>query len=219
MAQLLFGIDVSKYQKEIDWKTVKASGVKFAMIRCGYRGLETGRILEDQYFRKNVEGAINNGIYVGVYFFSAAINEDEAREEAAVVLNLIKGYDIKYPVAYDFEAFKPDNNRTDNLSKEQINKNAEAFLSYIKSHGYIASLYGSSSPLNNTWNESLRSNYDVWVAHYGANKPSYTGKYSIWQCTSGASVPGISGRVDVDIDYYYYMKYHINYLICQLLNY
>ena len=202
------GIDVSYYQGDIDWTQVANSGVKFAMIRCGGRGLSTGAIFEDSKFREYVQGAIDNGIYVGIYFYSAAISEEEAIQEAAAVVEMIKDYDIKYPVAYDFENFYPDDYRTDNLSYEQINANGKAFLSYIESAGYTAMLYGSSSPLTTIWDNEIRSNYDVWVAHYGVSSPSYTGNYNMWQCTSTGSVPGISGNVDIDIDYSYYMSLH-----------
>ena len=202
------GIDVSYYQGNVNWKEVASSGVKFAIIRCGGRGLTTGAIFEDTKFREYVQGAIDNGIYVGIYFYSAAINEEEALQEAAAVVNMIKGYDIRYPVAYDFENFSSAGYRTDGLSIEQINKNGKTFLSYIRNAGYTAMLYGSSSPLNTKWDSEIRSNYDVWVAHYKAEKPSYTGNYNIWQYTSEGSVPGISGNVDIDIDYTYYMRLH-----------
>lgn len=203
------GIDVSKWQGDINWTQVAESGVKFAMIRAGYRGVETGTIYKDEYFEKNIQGALNNGIYVGVYFYSAAINEEEAIQEAAAVLELVNGYDIKYPIAYDFEEYTPRGIRTDNLTSEQMNKNAQAFLGYIKSKGYQGCLYGSASYLKSTWKMSEFSEYSTWVAHYYVSKPSYTGKYDLWQCTDNAIVPGITtGAVDVDIDYSFYFKYN-----------
>ena len=208
------GIDVSAWQENIDWSAVAASGVKFAMLRCGVRGATEGKITEDKYFKQNVQGAINNGIYVGVYFYSMAINEAEAVEEAEFVLNLINGYDIKYPVCYDFETYTDEFSssgtpyRTNGLSTEQMNKNASAFLSHIQSRGYIACLYGSASYLKDTWDMNSFANYDTWVAHYYVSKPSYTGNYNLWQYTDNATVPGIKGAVDVDVDYTYYFRYH-----------
>ena len=202
------GIDVSYYQGDIDWSAVASSGVKFAIIRCGYRGYSTGKIVEDSRFEEYIEGAIENGIYVGVYFYSTAITEEEALQEAVTVVDLIKDYDIKYPVAYDFEDFGTTGKRTDGLSNEQINANAKVFLDYINSQGYTASLYGSTSYLNSIWDEELRSNYDVWVAQYGRTAPTYTGSYTMWQYTSSGQVSGISGYVDIDIDYEYYMNYN-----------
>ena len=202
------GIDVSSWQGDIDWNQVSKSGVKFAIIRCGYRGRTEGKLFEDFCFKKNIEGAINNGIYVGVYFFSTALNEQEAIEEANVTLDLIRGYDIKYFVAYDFETFIPDGDRTDNLSVEQINKNGRAFLNKIKENGYTPCMYGSSSYLKDKWKMNEFSDCSTWVAHYNTNKPSYTEKYDMWQCTSNAQVNGITGPVDVDVDYKYYFKYN-----------
>jgi len=208
--EAVIGIDVSRHQADIDWRQVADSGVKFAMIRCAYRGLTGGAIYEDSYFRKNVEGAINNGIYVGVYFYSTALNETEAIEEAQVTLNMVKGYDIKYPIAYDFENFEVDNNRTDNLPVDQINRNAHAFLSYIRANGYMASLYGSANYLKNIWdmNSFEAAGYDTWVAHYYVNQTSYNRRYHMWQYTDAAIIPGISTPVDVDIDYAYYFMYN-----------
>ncbi len=197
------GIDVSAWQEDIDWQQVANSGVKFAILRCCYRGTTDGKLYEDKYFKKNIEGAINNGIYVGVYCYSAALNEDEAIEEANMTLDLIKGYDIKYFVAYDYEEWEPKGHRTDNLSLEQINKNGEAFLSKIRENGYTATLYGSAYYVNNSWDSKITSNNDVWVAHYYQAKPNCE-KYNIWQYSDQGQVPGIKGNVDIDVDNTYY---------------
>ena len=199
------GIDVSYYQGDIDWKKVASSGVKFAIIRCGYRGNSQGTIVKDKKFDKNITEAIKNKIPVGVYFYSTAINETEAIQEAKTVVNWVKDYELKYFIAYDFEDFNTaDGRRTEGLSQEQINKNAKAFLNYIKNSGYRAVLYGSSYYLNDFWNMTEFTEFDTWVAHYNVSRPSYKGKYQMWQCTSNGSVPGIIGNVDVDIDYNYY---------------
>lgn len=202
------GIDVSSWQGEIDWGKVSNSGVKFAIIRVGFRTTVSGELKVDAYAKKNIEGAINNGIYVGVYCYSTALNEAEALEEAALVLDVIRGYDIKYFVAYDFEDFTPQGYRTDNLSKEQMNKNARAFLNSVKEAGYIPCLYGSSYPLRDYWKMNEFSDCATWVAHYNTNKPSYTGHYDMWQLSSSGAVDGISGAVDMDIDYTYYFEYN-----------
>jgi GH25 family lysozyme M1 (1,4-beta-N-acetylmuramidase) len=211
----VIGIDVSSHQGKIDWKQVAASGAKFAIIRCGYRGATEGGLIEDDYFAENIKGALNNGLYVGIYFYSMAITENEAIEEAQFTLNLISGYDIKYPVIYDFEDFTDSYGsktgtpyRTNGLSYEQMNKNAKAYLSYIKSKGYNASMYGSAYNLRDIWDMSSLSEYDTWVAHYYVNKPNYSGKYTMWQYTDSGRVSGISENVDIDVDYTYYFKYH-----------
>jgi len=201
------GIDVSYHQGNIDWKKVSESGVKFAMIRCGFRGYGAkGTLVEDVKFKEYIKGALDNGIKVGVYFYSMALNEEEALQEAKMTVDLIKNYNVTYPVAYDFESFtNRDGYRTNDLSHEQINKNAQVFLKYVKSCGYTGTLYGSTSYLNDIWNMKAFSEYDTWVAHYGVNKPTYNGNYQMWQYTETAVVPGINdNKVDVDIDYYYF---------------
>ena len=200
----VIGIDVSRHQGEINWKQVAESGVKFAIIRCGFRGTSLGVLYEDPTFDQNVKGALENGIYVGAYLYSTALNEEEALQEAYLVYNKIKDYDIKYPVYYDFEDFNPDNNRTDYMDVAQINANARIFMNYLKSKGYNAALYGSANYLKNKWESDITAEYDVWVAHYYVNKPNYSGQYQLWQYTDKAQVPGISTRVDVDVDYCYW---------------
>lgn len=203
------GIDVSAHQADINWSKVAKAGVKFEILRCGYRGLTGGEIYKDKYFKQNIEGAINNGIYVGVYFYSTALNEKEALEEANFTLDMIKGYDIKYFVAYDFENFEPDENRTDYLDVGQINKNALTFLNRIKEKGYTACLYGSASFFSDYWKMSNFKNFDVWTAHYGVSSPKMNSiKYHMWQYCDYGTVSGISGDVDIDIDYTYYFKYN-----------
>ena len=199
------GVDVSSWQENIDWKAVANAGVKFAIIRCCYRTTVSGELLIDKYYKQNIEGAINNGIYVGAYCYSAAINEDEAIEEANLLLDLIKGYDIKYCVAFDYEEFGYESHRTYNLSLDQVNKDALAFLSKIKDAGYIASLYGSASFFTEYWDMSKFTDYDVWAAHWGQDRPKCD-RYNMFQYSATGRVPGISGDVDVDIDYTYYLK-------------
>lgn len=195
------GIDVSKYQKNIDWKKVKESGVEFAIIRCGYRGYGSGEILMDPYFEQNISGALKNGIKVGIYFFSAAINESEAREEARWVVNVISKYRITYPVAYDFESFGLG--RLQGLTAKDITNNANAFLSYIRSSGYTPMMYASKNAYNQRWETSRITGCKFWLAHY-TSQTDYKGKYHIWQYTSKGSVPGISGYVDMNIAYFKY---------------
>ena len=195
------GIDVSKWQGYIDWKKVKNSGIEFAMIRIGYRGSSVGNIVMDPYFEQNIKGALSNGIYVGIYFFSMATTEEEAIQEAAWTVDIIKKYNIVNPVAYDFESF--GQGRVANVSNEQINKNAVAFLNYIKSNGYDAMMYGSKNAFNTKWTMSKFSNFKIWLAHYTENT-DYTGRYNMWQYTSKGSVNGINGNVDMNIAYFKY---------------
>lgn len=198
------GIDVSKYQKDINWSQVKNSGVEFAIIRCGYRGYGSGEILMDPYFEQNITGALKNGIKVGIYFYSAAINENEAKEEARWVVNVIKKYKITYPVAYDYESFGLG--RLEGLSVKQNTDNAIAFLKYIKSAGYTPMMYASRNAYYQRWETQRITGCKFWLAHYNVEKSDYTGTYHMWQYTSKGTVPGINGYVDMDIAYFSYSK-------------
>lgn len=193
------GIDVSKWQGNINWTKVKQSGVEFAMIRVGYRGSSTGKIVMDPYFTKNVQGALANNIHVGIYFFSMARTEAEAIEEADWVINAIKRYHVTYPVAFDLESFGQD--RLAGVSNEQLNKNAVAFLNRIQSAGYTPMHYGSKSKFGAIWNMNILNKYKIWLAHY-TDKTNYAGKYNMWQYTSKGQVPGINGNVDLNIAYF-----------------
>lgn len=199
------GIDVSSHNGEIDWAKVKADGVQFAMIRLGYRGYLTGKIVLDAAFEYNIENAYKNGIDVGVYFYSTATNETEALEEAAYVVEVIKakeekGIKLTYQIAYDFEEFynKDDRTRAKGLTSAQISKNTAAFLDYIKSAGYKPMLYAGKNPVKTYWEPSVASKYDFWLAHY-TEATEYTGKFFMWQYTSSGKVNGIDGRVDLNI--------------------
>lgn len=200
-----YGIDVSSHNKAIDWAAVKASNVKFAMIRCGYRGYLTGKIVMDSSFEYNIENAYKNGISVGVYFYSTATNELEAMEEAAYVVELVKakaqiGIKLSYPIAYDFEEFynTDDRSRAKFLSKSQISSDASAFLEYIKSSGYNPMFYAGKNPMKNNFESYLASKYNFWLANY-ANATEYAGKFFMWQFTSSGSINGIAGRVDFNV--------------------
>ena len=201
------GIDVSYWQGNIDWKAVADSGIDFAILRVGYRGYSSGKMFEDSTFARNARGAIANGIKIGVYFYSAAINEDEALQEAAWVCNRISGYGITYPVVYDFEDF--GKYRCAELTGADVTKNALAFLNYVSSRGYSPMMYANPSDLSKYIS---RSSFPMkfWLAHYvkGApeKKSSYSGSYQMWQYTSQGTVPGISGPVDMNIAYFGFKK-------------
>jgi len=143
------GIDISEFQHKIDWEKVASSNIDFVMIRCGYRNLSNDELHVDKNFEYNISEANRFNIPVGVYFYSTAINKKEALEEASFVLNLIKDYNITYPVAYDFELFQAK--RTKGVSDETINDNALYFLDYIKTHGYNGMLYTNLQALKNHW--------------------------------------------------------------------
>ena len=190
------GIDVSLYQKEIDWKKVAASGIDFAIIRCGFRGSASGRMVEDSFFRRNIEGAIAEGIDVGVYFFTQAINEKEAIEEADMVLALCKEYELDYPMFIDTE--KGPNGRANGLDKETRTRVIKAFCERITEAGHRAGVYASTSWYRNQLNAKELEQYCIWVAQYNV-ECTYKGKADYWQYTSKGQIAGIEGYVDMDI--------------------
>ena len=192
------GIDVSKWNGGIDWKAVKNSGVSYVIIRCGYRGSTTGALIEDPKFRSNIQGAQNAGLKVGVYFFTQAVNEVEAVEEASMVLSLIKGYNISYPVFLDVEA---SNGRGDAISADTRTAVCRAFCQTIQNSGYKAGIYANKTWFTSYMNTPSLTGYKIWLAQYAA-APSYTRtKYDMWQYSSKGKVSGISGNVDMNISY------------------
>lgn len=196
-----FGIDVSAHQGRINWAAVRAAGVDFAMIRCGFRGYGTGAICEDAYFKTNVAGATANGIKVGIYFYSAAINENEAVEEAVWVISKIKTYRITYPVVYDFEDYQ--RHRCANVDGAQATRNAHTFLNLVRQAGYDPMMYANKSDLTSRISRAAFSGYKMWLAHY-TSQTDYSGSYNMWQYTSKGSVSGINGYVDMNIAYFSY---------------
>ena len=194
-----FGIDVSKWQQEIDWEKVAAAGVQFAIIRCGYRGSASGCLVEDPYFVRNIEGAKNAGIRVGVYFFTQAVNEVEAVEEASMVATLCRDYELDYPVFIDTEG-AGGQGRADALSVDERTAVCNAFCKTIESEGYEAGIYASRCWFYEKLHDDELQDYFLWVAEY-RNEPIYTGNYKMWQYTSSGYIDGISTRVDMDISY------------------
>jgi GH25 family lysozyme M1 (1,4-beta-N-acetylmuramidase) len=192
------GIDVSKYQGNIDWGAVASSGISFAIIRAGYRGASTGALIEDPYFKKNIAGATKAGIKVGVYFFTQAISEAEAIEEASMVLSLVSGYKVTYPIFIDSE--NASGGRANGLDSGTRTAVVKAFCQTIANGGYKAGVYASKSWFGSKLNASALSNYCIWVAQYNTSC-TYSGKYNLWQYTSQGTVSGISGNVDMNISY------------------
>ena len=197
------GIDVSQFQGTINWKSVANSGINYAMIRAGYRGYGNGGLAEDTKFKKNFGEAVANGLKVGVYFYSAAINNAEAKRDAEYVINILNKYgyqnQVSMPIAIDLELVSGVNTRDKNLSKQVRTGIANTFCQTIASYGYTPMVYACKSFLN----DNLYANqipYDIWVAQYNS-KCTYNGKYTIWQYTSSGKVSGISGNVDCNICY------------------
>ena len=192
------GIDVSKFQGSIDWNAVKADGITFAIIRCGYRGYGSGALVEDSTYRANIRGAINAGLKVGVYFYSQATNEAEAVEEASMVLSLVSGYSLPLGVYYDTEKVAGDTGRADTISAAQRTACAVAFCETIRNSGYSAGVYSYASWFYNSLNFANISKYNTWIAQY-RDTLSFSYKYNIWQYTGSGHVNGISKPVDMNI--------------------
>lgn len=193
------GIDVSKWNEEIDWEKVKDAGIEYAIIRCGYRGASSGALVIDPNFTENIEGAIAADIPVGVYFFTQAVTESEAVEEASMVIHLIEEYDVDYPVFLDSES-AGGKGRADDLSVEQRTTVHNAFLQTIAAAGYETGVYGSRNWLEKQLDMERLSDYNTWLAEY-TEAPGYPEYYHIWQYTSKGTVPGISTRVDLNLCY------------------
>ncbi len=192
------GIDVSAYQPKIDWEQVKNAGIDFAMIRLGYRGYSTGKLDLDDCFLKHMEGALSAGLDVGVYFFSQALTPEEAQEEAEYVLTWLEGYDINYPVAFDWEEVEEESARTNQMNMLMLTACAEAFCKTVEEAGYKSSVYFNQAYGYEQLNlVSLRS-YGFWLAEY-APSPTFAYDFDMWQYSNKGTVPGIDGPVDLNI--------------------
>lgn len=193
------GIDVSKWNKTIDWDAVKDAGIEFAIIRCGYRGAVNGALVLDPMYEQNIRGAIEADIPVGVYFFTQAVDEVEAIEEASAVISLIEEYDVDYPVFLDSES-TGGAGRADGLAADERTKIHKAFLETIAAAGYETGIYGSRNWLNDQVDMEELSSYKTWLAEY-AEVPEYDGYYHMWQYTSKGTVDGIDTNVDLNLCY------------------
>lgn len=200
------GIDVSMHNKTVDFNKVKADGIDFVYVRVGYTGYTKKKLSlnYDPYYQENITNALAAGLQVGVYWYSQALNEEEALQEANMLLNVIGSYNITLPVVYDYEfAGVGDDGRLDsaNLSKAQMTANSLAFLNRVSQMGYTPCLYANYSFLKNRVNASqISSIAKIWLAHYNTST-DYPGDYEYWQYTSDGRVNGISGRVDMNVWY------------------
>lgn len=193
----VMGIDISKHNGNIDWNAVKNSGVQYVILRCGYRGSASGVLVEDQKFKSNIQGATAAGLKVGIYFFSQAVNEVEAVEEASMTLSLIKKYRITYPVYIDVESA---NGRADGISKAARTSVINAFCQTIRNSGYTPGLYANKNWLTEKINTGALGGCKIWLAQYVA-APTYGGRYEMWQYSSRGSIAGIKGNVDLNVSY------------------
>ncbi len=195
------GIDVSESQGFIDWEQVARDGIEFAFIRLGYRGTTEGKIYLDEYFPYNIEQALAAGIKCGIYFYSQAINAQEATEEAEFVVQKLGGRALAYPVAFDYESInlngKPS--RNSNIGLEQMEGIANAFCEYIKRAGYEVVIYGNKQDLRRYPND-ISNQYNIWWAEYDSSVPHHDRDIFCWQYTNGGQVSGIDTAVDMNIE-------------------
>lgn len=199
------GVDISKFQDYVDFVKVKKAGINFVMLRLGARGYGTGQLILDEYFQDNIKRATDAGLEVGVYFYSQAISEAEAKEEANMVIENLGEYAISYPVAYDMELVENDTARIDILSREEKTAIAKAFMDTIAGAGYKTLLYGNKEWLLKEIDMSKLTAYDVWLSQ-AADIPDYPYKFSMWQYSFEGSVDGITGYVDMNISFVNYSE-------------
>ncbi|MDD6784754.1 MAG: GH25 family lysozyme [Eggerthellales bacterium] len=204
------GIDVSSHQGWIDWDAVKADGITFAIIRCGYGGDYSDQ--DDAFFEYNASECERLGIPYGIYLYSYAYNTDMALSEAEHVLRVIAGYHPTYPVYYDLEYTYDDapagndSGNNVNMSNDELAEVAAVFCQHIAAAGYTPAIYASLNWWNNFLTDSAFDQWERWVAQYPwpGDLCSYQGEYRVWQAASDATVAGVSGNVDIDFEYYPY---------------
>ena len=192
------GIDVSRYQGDIDWEKVAADGVKFVFVRLGYRGYSEGALIADEKFEEYVKGAASNGIGVGIYFVTQAISEEEAVEEAEFVLDAIRPYNITWPVVLDIEEAASPTARTVGLGASERTDYTIAFCEKIREAGYTPMLYCNIRWYLEELELERLTAYDKWFAQY-FNRPFFPYEFSVWQYTNTGSVDGIKGNVDMNM--------------------
>ena len=201
------GIDVSEWQADINWPAVAANGVDFAIIRCAYRGYSSGNLVNDSRFHQNMQGAIAAGLDVGVYVYSQAISEAEAREEARRAVELSRNYNLTYPIVFDWEYAGAASARTNNTSAAALTAMARAFCEEVKRLGGTPCVYSYSSLSYDNYNLAALNDYYMWMAVY-YDKPEYYYHYDMWQYTSSGSVAGIDGSVDMNLSFVGYEDRH-----------
>lgn len=204
---LVNGLDVSIYQKTIDWEKAKADGVDFAIIRVGGRGYGSeGKMYSDDNFKQNIEGANAAGVLTGIYFFSQAVNEIEAVAEARYAVELMHEagvYELDLPIYMDYEFAGGNSGRLNKakLTKSAATKVARAFCEEVKALGYKPGIYANLNFLNDTIDgKALGQDYPIWIAQY-YKQCNYKHDYDWWQYSSGGTVNGISGRNDCNFWY------------------
>lgn len=192
------GVDISKYQGEVDFYQLKDAGIDYVMLRVGARGYSSGNIIIDEYFATNIQKATEAGLDIGVYFYSQALTEEEAIEEANIVIQSLAGYTLQYPVAFDMEYVENDTARVEALTRADKTKITKAFLDTIQAAGYRAMIYGNKEWLIKRIDLSQLKDYEVWLSQQ-KDIPDYPYKFSMWQYTTSAEIHGIDGYANLNI--------------------
>ena len=192
------GIDVSDHNGAVDWAQVAQDGVEFAFLRAGYRGYTEGGVYADERFEENLAGSTAAGLDVGVYFYSSAVDEDEAREEAQFVLDALSGRLAGCRIAFDQEVSEGSQGRADSLTREQYTKNALAFCQTVEAAGHASLVYSNRKHLVKLDLESLGSR-QLWYAEYATAHPNTLHDFTVWQYTNTGTVAGIEGAVDMNL--------------------
>lgn len=199
----VFGIDLSKYNGTVDWPKVKASGVDFAMLRLGYRGYGSGVIELDEKFVEYAQNAQLNGIEIGAYFYSQAINEVEAIEEANYIVGAVGSFGLKFPIAIDVEKVKNDTARADALSLRDRTALVKKFCETVKGYGYKPIIYAERDMLIAGLDLNELKDYDIWLADTN-NPTDFPYNFSMWQYSQKGKIDGITGDVDLNISFINY---------------
>ena len=195
----LTGVDVSSFQGEIDWDTLREQGISFAFIRLGFRGYgEAGTLNEDETARRNLENAKAAGLLVGAYFFSQAVTEEEAAEEADFALRILDGFPLDLPLVFDAEYIRNDEARTDPVPVSQFGKNARVFCEAVKAAGYEPMIYVNRIMEILVYDIAVLNDYPLWFAGYDA-VPITPYTFAFWQYTESASLEGVGEPIDLDL--------------------
>lgn len=193
----MIGIDISKWQGEVDFEKVKNSGVEFVILRMGVMKDKDTPLAMDNTFEENYKNAKNAGLKVGIYVYSEANTVDKAIENAEFIIQNLKGDKLDFPVCFDWECWAYFNELGINLYR--LNEMYDAFSNKLNDAGYDTMLYASENYLNNTWLDL--KDYTIWAAKYSTKKPSISRDYILWQNTDKGRVDGIEGNVDLDVYY------------------
>lgn len=199
------GADLSKYNEEVDFKVLKESGVSFVMLRLGMRGYGSGELMTDEKFAEYMAKAMEAELNIGVYFYSQAITEEEAAEEANFVIQNLENYPITYPVAFDMEYVANDTARVESLTREEKTKMAKVFLDTVKEAGYKPMVYGTKEWLLKQVDLTKLTDYDIWLSQQ-EEVPDYPYQFQMWQYSKEGNLNGVNGNVNLNISFVDYSE-------------